>query len=511
MLRLWSRLPAAVLLAALAACSGSAGLMPAQQRGVNAAKTAPATFTIHWTNPSAPAWVRHRDVISPSAQSIAALVNGTLNTVANRNGSPSQTMTLIAPVGDDQFVFNVYDAPNAQGRLLGSATVTDDVVDGAANTVSATIQAACAVTNVSEAGDPLAAPTYTTPPGIASTLASIVVAGQSSATLTVGPEDADGNVIISGTGGVVQATITGSATITPVDGAHIKLTPTTGPRKTTADTLTVAAPSCPTTTVSVQHSPAIFVENTNDFVTVEDWYGDQLETGALAPGDKLIGYDTVLKTLMTYNAGTGNINQYALNFSGGPTILATAPTGGIATWSTFLHAALVTVPGGDSQLYFPFFAGAGTYVAFTFSGTVTATTASTLTISPNSYFSVGPQTWWFTWLSRTVANFGDSGLVSAVALATDDNEGVLYAFASSTPYVTRVAQPGLGSPSTGNYGFTAAPVAGGADTDGDNIYAVLSTGAFVASSYGGSPLTGGNFGASVGTGLAITVLSTNEQ
>jgi hypothetical protein len=77
--------------------------------------------------------------------------------------------------------------------------------------------------------------------------------------------------------------------------------------------------------------------------------------------------------------------------------------------------------------------------------------------------------------------------------------------------VYQYAETLSGSPSSGNYGFGAAPTVGGSDTDGDDVYAFLANGTFVGSSYSGTLLTGSGFGLSYGTGLAIAVLSTNEH
>jgi hypothetical protein len=335
MLPSFARPLAAILSAlALAACAGgSTGLTPSQHRSSNAKQTTPASFTIQWTNSRAPAAVRRADAISPSAQSVVVMINGTQAAVANRSGNGSQTIPLIAPVGNDAFIFNVYDGPNGQGHLLGSATVQQLIVDGAANTVTAVIQAVCALTNVVAAYDPLAYAQYTRSGFDALTLASIVIGGQTPVQLTVGPEDVDGNVIIASTAGTVQAAITGAATITPIDGADISLTPQSGNRTTTPSTLTVAAPTCPSTTVAVSQSPAIYVESSSGAVFFLDWYGDRLGAGGgyLAAGDALIGYNPATQKMMTYNKTTGAVNAYSIDLSS-HTTLFTIPANSVVTW-----------------------------------------------------------------------------------------------------------------------------------------------------------------------------------
>lgn len=503
--------PACLLAASLSACSGGgAGVAPNPHAVTTAGKTTTASFTIKWTSPSAPASVRRRDTISPSAQSVAVLINGAVNAIANRTSNPTQTIQLTAPVGTDLFVFEVFDGLNGQGSELGSAAVTQTIIDGAANTITAAIQAICSATNVQYvSGDPLIYLTSATSGLYAASVQSIVLAGQSSATLIVEPEDVDGDVIISGTTGRVAYQITGSATVTPIDSAHISLTPVTGPRKTSPDTLTVAAPACPSTSVAVQHSPAIYVENTAYKVVIEDWYGDQLGSGTLAGADVLAGYDSATQQIIAYNSSTGQVDAYSLNLAS-HSALYSIETGMTSAWSNY---------GGGIF-------GIQTYVDFTlniflyhgatetfeddwdyFTGTL-AVASSTLSATPKAFFGNGGQVCLVSLLGPNSPSC--VAVIDIVSLATDDNIGKVYAFGSTAPYVTQYNNTLAGTPATGSYGFAAAPVVGAADTDGDNVYAVLTTGAFVASSSSGTPLTG--FTSSpVGAGLATTVLSTNER
>lgn len=520
-MRTSSRVAPVFLAGALSACGGGAGLTPTSPHGAaEAAKTTKATFTIRWTNPSAPASVRRKDTISPSAQSVAISINGTESTVANRNGSPSQSITLIAPVGNDLFLFNIYDGPNGGGHLLGTATVSQLIVDGAANNVTAVIQAVCAVTNVQYANDDVGFinAVYGATGIYAATLQSVVLAGKSSATLVVGPEDADGNVIIAGTGGTVSYQITGSgaASVTPIDGAHIQLTPLSGFRSTTPDTLTLAAPTCPTTTVAVEHSPAIFVENTSYNVYVFDWYGDELSITSVAAGDALIGYDTHSQSMMTYNAGTGQVNAYTPNLQS-HTAKYTLLSGYTACWSNYtggvVAAAAFNLGGGNYDIYTYNFANP---TAPIFMGDPGATSThisvacSTYSTLPNAYLATNEAVYQFSLASNfIVADNGDGTIVS---MATDDRNNELYAFNSGSPYVSVFNDSLPPGPLSANWGFTSAPVVGGSDTDSDDAYAVLTGGAFGASSpSGGGGTLLPNFGYQVGTGLAIAVISTNER
>ena len=507
--------PAVLLILALPACSGGGTFAPSQHRESSGGQRTAATFTIHWTNAAAPASVRHKDAISPSAQSVSVIINGTLATIANRNGSPSQSISLQAPVGTDTFAFNVYDGPNAQGHLLGSATVSQLIVDGAANVVSASIQAVCSVTNVQYANDdPLVHTVYGQSGIAAQTLQSIVLLGQSPAMLIVGPEDVDGNVIIASTSGTVSAEVTGSATITPVDGAHIQLTPQSGFRSTTPDTLTVAAPTCPTTTVAVQQSPAIYVENTSQYTTIEDWYGDVVAGGTLASGDVLIGYDTHSQKMIAYNPGSGAVNAYSLGLSS-HTLLYTITTGLQAAWSNYLGAVFGSKLTGASAPYTCYYytfvnPSSPRNVLFGLDSAAPncAVAASTFPGVMNGYFLYNGYVYSIP-LSGSISILNNTTPVTSLdSLAADDRTDALFVFNSTTPYVYQYTEQ-VGGSYSGAFGFTSAPAVGAVDTDGDNLYAVLSNNTLAASSYNGTPLSG--FGLGFGTGLAIVVLSTNER
>jgi hypothetical protein len=504
--------PAVLLAAQLAACSGGgAGFAPQQQRAASAAKTTAATFTIQWTSATAPAAVRRKDTISPAAQSITISINGTLSTIANRNGQSSQSITLIAPIGNDQFLFNVYDLQNGSGHLLGTATVSQLIVDGAANQVSATIQAVCAQTNVSyvPASDPTAWVTLGTA-GRAQTVASIVVAGQAQATLIIEPEDADGDVIITNNGGAVNYSITGSASVTPVDGAHIQLAPLTGPRTTTPDTLTVSAPSCPSTNVGVQHSPAIYVQNTNSGVYVVDWYGDySLLTSSMTSGDVLVGYNATSQKLIAYNASFGNVYTYDLHL-GTRTPLNETYIGSTVAWSTFIGGLFGIVSDGGIALYFSDINGTNDTTGFEF-GAVGPVAAGTLPGDDAAFAIIGGLLWGFTVSSSGPYETGSTSVPYTVAnlavLGSLTGNGYVYGFNSSGgQYVTKWTES-LGGGASSSYGFSGNPQMGGVDTDAGYLYAMVG-GYFEASSSSGTALSLPSL--NFGTPAAIVVVSSNE-
>jgi len=522
LLRRAVRLVTVVCLSVLpAACASGGALAPAPHAPAGTSRTTKATFTIHWTNPSAPASVRRRDTISPSAQSVSVTVNGSLAAVANRNsGTQQQSFQFAAPVGTDAFVFNVYDAPNAQGNLLGSATVAQQIIDGAANSVSASIQAVCAVTNVSYAGDDPPSTFQTTsasgiqPPQ----LSQIELLGALPATLIVSPEDADGNLIIGSTTGQIAYQISGSASVVRVDGAHLALHPLSGPRSLTASTLSVVAPSCPSTapvTIAVKRSPAIYIQTISiaDPVYVFDWYGNLIETWTPPTGTTLIGWDTASHMLMAYNSATGEVTGITLAHNA--TLLYTipgVPANDSATWSNYLHGPILAQQFTGLVGYSTYTQANGTVHIGTVNGNNVGLTASTF--SSNPYVFAG--------LTTTLAEFtltanghtsgppsSSSAVVNYSALAIDDQLATLYTFTLGTPGVCEFSYT-LGLYGCSTFGFPGEALSGATDTDTDNIYAVVG-GTLVGVTDSGVPLSGFTASTINGFPTSMFVISANEQ
>ena len=502
-----------------AACAGGGGtLTPAPHGPASNGRTTKATFTIHWTNPSAPASVRHRDSISPSAQSVSVIINGSLVAVENRvSGTQQQSFAIAAPVGTDAFVFSVYDAPNAQGNLLGSATVAQQIIDGAANIVSASIQAVCAVTNVSYAGDDPPTTFQTTTTGIQQPqLTQIELLGALPATLIVAPEDIDGNVIIGSTTGQIAYQISGSATVVPIDGAHLSLHPLSGPRSLTASTLSVVAPSCPSTspvTVAVKRSPAIYVQTffLLDPIMVFDWYGNLIETWTPPAGNTLIGWDTVSHMLMAYNGSTGAVTGFTLAHNA--TQLYTVPAGAAAvTWSNYLHGPILAQQGSGSVAYSSYNPTNGLRSFGVLTGTSLGITASTFSTNPFVFGGTTVYIGKFTLAangSATNLSYVPPTQYSTTSLATDDQFQTLYAFVSGgSPVCLFTYAPAYEGCLP--FGLSGVANVGATDTDADDVYAVVG-GNLEASTSGGAPLSGFTVNGVGGSPSAIVVISANEQ
>jgi virginiamycin B lyase len=186
----WGRLiclaSTALACAFIVGCSGGASSMPPSagsnsQQPSNSSDVA-VTFTMHWNASTSSTSVASvtpaggRPLYVPAtALSVSVAVNGGTAQYLN---SPATTLTINAPVGTDTFVFQTYDETNGQGNVLSQATVTQSIVSGTANHISA-------VLNGVVAGLTIAVSNPTFPAGT-----------PGSFPITVAAQDADGNTIV---------------------------------------------------------------------------------------------------------------------------------------------------------------------------------------------------------------------------------------------------------------------------------------------------------------------------
>jgi virginiamycin B lyase len=136
--RLGLRLSGAVLIAVLAAgCSGGGGAKSVTPpTGSQPSKgTASVTFTMHWGDGTM-AVRRNPRYVPATARSVSVTVNGGTPQYLN---APASTIVIDAPVGTDTFDFATYDDQNGQGNVLSRASVTQSIVLGGANTVTAVL------------------------------------------------------------------------------------------------------------------------------------------------------------------------------------------------------------------------------------------------------------------------------------------------------------------------------------------------------------------------------------
>ena len=143
-------------------------------------KAASVAFTMHWTTAS-PTAASHRTYVPSTAQSVTVSVNGGQTQYLN---NPATQLTIAAPAGVDNFAFATYDEQNGEGNVLSSATVTQTVLAGTGNFVSATLNAVIASIGVSLANAAL-------PAGAAATTAVSVSALDADGNVIVGPGDYD--------------------------------------------------------------------------------------------------------------------------------------------------------------------------------------------------------------------------------------------------------------------------------------------------------------------------------
>jgi streptogramin lyase len=139
----------AVFIAVLAAgCSGGGGGTSATPNVSGAQQnkgTSSVTFTMHWGTGTA-AVQRNPRYVPATARSVSVSVNGGTPQYLN---APATTIVIDAPVGTDTFVFQTYDDQNGQGNVLSRASVTQTVVLGAANSVSAVLNGVVASVSIS--------------------------------------------------------------------------------------------------------------------------------------------------------------------------------------------------------------------------------------------------------------------------------------------------------------------------------------------------------------------------
>ncbi len=143
------RLMGAVCIAILAAgCSGGGGgtsaTPPVATQPTNKG-TASVTFTMHWGTGTA-AVRRTPRYVPATARSVSVTVNGGAPQYLN---APATTLVIDAPVGTDTFVFQTYDEQNGQGNVLSRASVTQTIVLGGANSVSAVLNGVVASATIS--------------------------------------------------------------------------------------------------------------------------------------------------------------------------------------------------------------------------------------------------------------------------------------------------------------------------------------------------------------------------
>ncbi len=134
--------------------------------------------------------------VSPSTKSITISVNGGSATIVNNPtlasggaGTETTTTTVPAPIGNDTFAVDAYDATGGGGSLLAQNTIPYTIVAGEQNIVNVTLEGNLAKI-VCSAVAPYVTLTSAGPPAA---LQMVGPAGE----IALEPEDADGNIIVA--------------------------------------------------------------------------------------------------------------------------------------------------------------------------------------------------------------------------------------------------------------------------------------------------------------------------
>jgi virginiamycin B lyase len=218
------RLTGAVLIAVLAAgCSGGGGaksVTPPTGSQPNKG-TASVTFTMHWGTTTTSSAHRGTRYVPVTARSVSVTVNGGtpqyVNAPVPPPSPPISTIVIDAPVGTDTFAFATYDDQNGQGNVLSRASVTQNIVLGAGNVVSAALNGVVVSLAISLSNP---APNA----GVSSTV-----------NVNVAAKDADGNTIIDPAD---YSTPIRLSVIDDTNSGTLSLSRTTLPNSSTTATLT---------------------------------------------------------------------------------------------------------------------------------------------------------------------------------------------------------------------------------------------------------------------------------
>lgn len=152
-------LSSACLFLFLSACGG--GGAPSSVPATGMSGTTSGSAVVFVPSGAAGASQRARDFVSPSASSVAIVVNTATPVIADisstsslcttGSGGRSCTVPLGAPVGNDTMAFTLYAGANATGSVLGTGSATTTVVSGQPFTVSVAVGGTTASVNVSAA------------------------------------------------------------------------------------------------------------------------------------------------------------------------------------------------------------------------------------------------------------------------------------------------------------------------------------------------------------------------
>lgn len=155
--------------------------------------------------------------------------DASLTTIANNpsTGQPATSnVSVNAPPGNDTITISLYDKTDGNGNELGQATVTQQIVAGQANTLSATIDGLVASVDL----QPLANQPAVEATTDASGATGYTISGGASITFAASAKDADGNVIVGPGDAITYSAdaVNSALSVSPVAGHADQFTVTSG-------------------------------------------------------------------------------------------------------------------------------------------------------------------------------------------------------------------------------------------------------------------------------------------
>lgn len=291
--------------------------------------------------------------VPATALSVSVAVNGGTAQYLN---SPATTLTINAPVGTDTFTFQTFDETNGQGNVLSQATVTQAIVDGTANHISAVLNGVVAGLTI--------AVNSTFPAGTAGSFA-----------ISVAAQDADGNTIVSGSNyssaiklGIVDPANTGTLSLSansiasPAGTANLVYNGgTLVTAYVTAQAGNVYAQTTvnPTPTVyecPVAGEPQYIAQNKNGSM----WYTDNNNTVAMITTNCVLTPHTIPTTNSNPQGITGgeNGNMWFTEYNSSKTAEIT-PAGTISEFGTLFgsDSPQMLVDRGDGTIWYAAYGG----------------------------------------------------------------------------------------------------------------------------------------------------------
>src|ERR1700688_3755170 len=199
----------------LSACSGG-GTQSVPSSLHSNAQMVQVIFTYNWNGTLSTA--RTPKYVPATPRSIGVSVNGGTSQFLN---APASTMVIDAPVGTDTFAITAFDDQNGQGNVLSRASVTKQIVAGAANSVSATLNGVITSLTISLSN--------TSPnAGVPATVNVNVAAKDADGNVIVGPGDYSTTINLSITDSTNSGTLSLSTTNLPNSATTATLTYTGG-------------------------------------------------------------------------------------------------------------------------------------------------------------------------------------------------------------------------------------------------------------------------------------------